>query len=262
MSISGEYGIGLYGEGPYGGVAPDGSCLWPADPACFTEDWAALSEEVRGRSLALASMTLTRLTGGRVSECPITVRPRSGHECGFTVSGTPFHPSNWSGTWTNNHTGFGLEVTLPPPVGRIDEVKIDGVVLATNKYRLVNGRHLLFSPEIVLPIWQDLFLADTEPGTMSVTYLNAYPVTQIGAVAAGLLAMEFAKACIGSGKCRLPREVTSIVRQGITMEIAAGSFPNGLTGIREVDSYIASWNPNALSYAPTVWSPDQARVFW
>jgi hypothetical protein len=40
------------------------------------------------------------------------------------------------------------------------------------------------------------------------------------------------------------------------MEIATGAFPGGFTGIREVDAFIAIWNPNAVREQTRVWSPD------
>ena len=70
-----------------------------------------------------------------------------------------------------------------------------------------------------------------------------------------MLACEFAKACTG-GKCRLPSSVTSIARQGVTMTISSGMFLGGQTGIREVDAYVVSVNPNAQVMPPVVWSPD------
>jgi hypothetical protein len=69
-----------------------------------------------------------------------------------------------------------------------------------------------------------------------------------------VLAMEYARACSG-GKCRLPTGVTSVVRQGVSYTVAAGAFPGGVTGIREVDSFIALWNPDALRQTPKVWYP-------
>ena len=41
------------------------------------------------------------------------------------------------------------------------------------------------------------------------------------------------------------------------MDLAVGMFPDGMTGIREVDLFIASVNPHRLRMAPTVWSPDE-----
>jgi hypothetical protein len=66
--------------------------------------------------------------------------------------------------------------------------------------------------------------------------------------------MEFAKACTG-GKCRLPANVTSVSRQGVAYEIAAGTFPEGTTGIREVDAWIGLWNPEGRRQSTQVWWP-------
>ena len=70
-----------------------------------------------------------------------------------------------------------------------------------------------------------------------------------------MLAYEYAQACAGN-KCRLPNNVTSLTRQGVSMEIATGAFPGGFTGIREVDAFIAIWNPSGRREQPRVWSPD------
>jgi hypothetical protein len=103
-------------------------------------------------------------------------------------------------------------------------------------------------------------LSDTEPGTMSVTYLNAYPVDSIGAHAAGVLAMEFARACT-KGKCRLPKGTRSVARQGVVYDIEPGLFPDGFTGIQEVDAFIAMWNPQARTSGSRIYSPDLAADY-
>lgn len=245
-----------------------GGCLWPVDPACLTDQWESYSPEVRNRALALASSTLRRLTGNRVGHCPITVRPCGtvSRACSMINSMAGYSllwtPMNWAGTWTN--CGCGDECTvlhqveLPTPVGRVDQVKVDGVVVPPTDYRVDNGRYLVNLSDTPWPSNQDLASSDSELGTFSVTYLNAYPVDSTGAYAVGVLALEFAKACSGN-KCRLPVGVTNISRQGVTMEIATGAFPGGMTGIREVDTYIALWNPDGLRRQATVWSPDQNR---
>jgi hypothetical protein len=97
--------------------------------------------------------------------------------------------------------------------------------------------------------------ANDGPGTFLVTYLNSWPVDQMGAYACAVLAMEFAQACIG-GVCRLPPGVTSVARQGIVFDLPVGSFPDGLTGIREVDAWVSLWNTQRIREAPRVWSPD------
>lgn len=243
-----------------------GGCLWPVDPACLTTQWDELAPEVRDRALALASSTLHRLTGGRVGGCPVTVRPCQRLTLGDATLGWwygtgSFVPINFAGRWVNvcsAAVGCGTsqcEVRLPPPVGRVDQVKVNGAVVTD--WTLAPEGRLVWTGTGTCP-WptqQDLSKPDTEPGTFSVTYLNAYPVDSLGAYAAGVLAMEYAQACEGNS-CRLPSGVSTVARQGLTMEIQTGAFPNGMTGIREVDAFISLWNPGNLRRAATVWSPD------
>jgi hypothetical protein len=246
-------------------------CPWPIDPACLGDEWETLDQSIKDRSVALASSTLYRLTGYQVGGCPITVRP-----CKSGCIGEAIMPIYFSGAgqWMRPHIGIsGLwvnscgcttdcsctvlcEVDLPGPVGRVDEVAVDGIIIDPADYRVDNSTLVwVGDTDCPWPTCQDLSKPDTEPNTFSVTYLNSYPVDALGAYAAGTLAWEFAQACVGN-KCRLPATVTSISRQGVSMEIAAGSFPDGFTGIREVDAYIALWNPQAIRQRATVWSPD------
>lgn len=250
---------------------PFGGCLWDIDTACLGDEWDDLDTDVQERALALASMTLHRLTGYRVGGCPITVRPCQDTTCGhYSPYGYPgypggygMYPQNYAGTWSNS-CGCGssacssaCEVKLPFPVGRVDQVKVDGAVLDPADYQIQNGNILVWigSDPCPFPATQDLGKADTEPGTFSVTFLNAYPVDNTGAVAAAYLAMEFARACKPKGKCTLPRGVVNVVRNGISFDIEAGLFPNGLTGIDLVDAFIEAWNPDHRTQQTRVWAP-------
>ena len=94
-----------------------------------------------------------------------------------------------------------------------------------------------------------------DPGTIGITYVPGIVPDAAGLWAAGVLACEYAKACSGA-HCRLPAAVTSIARQGVTFTMSSGMFEDGMTGIREVDAYLYSLNPNALTIPPMVWSPD------
>lgn len=251
---------------------PDfGGCPWPLDPGCLEADWEQLTPDQELRFTILASNTLHRLTGGRVGGCPITIRPCSQVTCGgafvpFTNGGRFSPGMNVAGAWVNNAcgscsscTGSLCEVELPGPVGRVDEVRVNGTVLASTDYEVQNGRFLVYtgSGACPFPATQDLSKATTEAGTFSVTYLNAYPVDLAGAYAAGIMAMEFSKACSvkGARNCRLPASVISVVRAGVSYEIRPGLFPDGFTGIDEVDSFISDWNPRALAQDSTIWSP-------
>lgn len=244
------------------------SCQWPLDPACLTDEWGTFDVIVQERSRMLAGATLRRLTGYRVGGCPVTVRPcKVGCSKGLLPlyrSGASFSPHiNEMGFWINScgcltdcSCGTLCEIELPGPVGAVYAVKVDGATVAASNYR-VDGTRLVWTGAGVCP-WptcQDLSKPDTEVGTFSVRYLNAYEVDGLGEYAAGVLAMEFARACVGD-PCRLPSNITNLSRQGVSMEIEPGAFPNGITGIREVDAYIAIYNPDGLRQQTRVWSPD------
>jgi hypothetical protein len=250
----------------------NGGCQWPVDPACETAEWNAFPAEVRDRALDLASATLQRLTGWRVGGCPIRVRPMpSQGAClvytgGFygAAQGGSFAPHlGANGEWRN----CGLaerpcEVNLPGPVTQLHEVWLNGEEQSVEDFRVDNGRTLVWmgADPCPFPATQDLRLDHDEPGTFEVVYMNTYPVDSKGSHAVGLLAMEYAKACTG-GKCKLPTGTTRVVRSGVSIEVIAGSFPSGFTGIQMVDAFIALWNPRGMKQPSTVWTPgDRERL--
>lgn len=247
---------------------PIDPCSWPIDASCDQATWDALPPEVQQRSAALATSTLRRLSGYRVGGCPVTVRPCT-RSCWESIPylglGPGWGPSQLAdGTWVNScgcRTECSCtalcEVVLAPPVGPVSEVKVDGVVVPAPDYR-VDGNRLVWvgTGDCPWPVCQDMAAADTEPGTFSVTYLPASAPDALAAYAAGVLAVEFGKACSGA-KCRLPANVTSISRQGVSYELDAGTFPGGTTGIREVDAWIGLWNPQGMRQASQVWFPGQ-----
>lgn len=237
------------------------TCLWdlPEVPETMV-DWHTLPEDIKDTARQLASRTVERLTGNRVGVCPITLRPgaRVLHSVNFDSYTGGFAPTNWSGTWSNGciTVNSPCEVALPAPIGRIDELKANGVVIDPADYRIDNGYIVVYtgSADCPFPVSQNIALPDTEAGTMSVTYVNAYLPETAGLAACFVLAREYALALTGA-RCRLPAGVTSVVRQGITMTLESGSFPGGKTGIAEVDAYVSLWNPKGI-VAPQVWSPD------
>jgi hypothetical protein len=153
------------------------------------------------------------------------------------------------------------EIILPGQVAEVWQVRIDGVALPVTSYRVDNGNRLVRTDGRSWPSCQymdrDVTSTDVSvaQGTMGIWYVPGIKPSAAGLWAAGVLTCEFAKACSG-GKCRLPTAVTSIARQGVTMEFSTGMFPDGMTGIREVDAYLTSINPYALRTPPKVWSPD------
>lgn len=244
---------------------------WPIDPACSDTEWGDFEESVRLRAVALATSTLYRLVLGRVGGCAVQVRPcpQNGAEPFFPwqrnyVSYGQFGPALLDAAWVNCGCALrgcgcttGCEIVLGGYVGKVDEVKVGSAVIDTADYKVIDNEKIVWqgTGDCPFPKRQDLSKPLGQDGTFSVTYLPARQVDGLGAYAAGVLAFEFAKAC-GGGKCRLPSNVTQLTRQGVSMTLISGSFPHGRTGIREVDTFIALHNPNGLTSAPRVYSPD------
>lgn len=264
-------------------VLPDlPDACWPIDHSCCptypvdigTAD--ADEQEQWARADALAVSTLRSMTGFRVGGCPVTVRPcKQGclpttwdaYPVLATGGGLPrgiVAPVLSSGTWLNLPCGCGTdgcscsticEVALPGDSVAVTEVRLDGVVLDPTAYRVDHGNRLTRVDGDCWPLCQNMNADATAPDTFAVTYVPGAPVDGLGSYAAGLLACEFHKAC-GGGACALPSSVTQVVRQGVTYTLAQDAFGTGLTGIRAVDVYIRRWNPNRLTQASAVWSPD------
>lgn len=247
-----------------------------ADPPVEEHEEPKYTPRQQAYAAALAGQTMRMLTAYRVGGCAITVRPCQ-RDCvwptwqvypvrGYQGS-TPWLPVNLGGQWINigcGHSGgcgcSGVsEVSLHGPAGAVTQVKVDGVPLSPTAYRLDPGGRLVRLDGEQWPICQDLDAPDTEEGTWSVSYVQGVAVDGQGALAAGALAGQYVRACTG-GDCDLPTTVTQIVRNGVTVTMAPGAFPNGKTGIKSVDAYLERWNPQGLRSAPmTVWSPDLNR---
>lgn len=239
-------------------------CDWPIDAACETEEWLSFPEDVRQRAVSMASATLSRLTGGRVTSCVSTVRPDlRGRFCG---SGGWRSGYLWGSQYTRTLTSYAgtldaRRVRLPAPVGRIVEVEVGDAIIDPTMYE-VRGNDLVWLGSVETIPWPavpEMYAPLGAPNTFAVHYINGYEPDGNAAYAMGLMALEFARACTKGKKCSLPPGVTTIVRQGVTLEIPSGAFPGGLTGIREIDGFIAIWNPRGLVQRPQVLNVDSMR---
>lgn len=95
------------------------------------------------------------------------------------------------------------------------------------------------------------------PRTIAVTYTYGSPPPTEVRLAITAFAKELLLAYSGDDECRLPSRVTSITRQGVTMQMApATSFlEEGFTGIPEVDQTIRNFNPSKAKRPARVYSP-------
>lgn len=213
-------------------------------------DWGGLIpgevEEVAAeRAEAIAWSTMVGLVAGRVSLCPITVRPT-----GITGAGS-------ASTSVTDVSAVAVDtalLALERPVGRIVSVTQFGVPFTGYTVEGSNLRRLDGNP---WPTNDDMTLPFGH-GALEVTYYRGKYPGPAFIWATGQLAAEFYLATVDvkGKKCRLPDQVTAVTRQGITYEVNAGVFGDGLTGIREIDAVIRMYNPNVLRQAALVASAD------
>uniref|UniRef100_A0AAU8B0A2 Head tail connector protein n=1 Tax=Dulem virus 38 TaxID=3145756 RepID=A0AAU8B0A2_9CAUD len=149
------------------------------------------------------------------------------------------------------HTAGTPAIRLPGNVHRVHKVTVNGQVLPEDSYRVINravlqltGRTSQPGVEVprVFPAVQDLSLPATEPGTWEIRYSQGVPVPEGGMVAAGVLALELAKAACMDRDCALPARLQSVTRQGVTVQVQDDydEMQEGRTGIWLVDSWVAS----------------------
>lgn len=242
------------------------------DWACYgtDEQVAALNPIMRRRAEILAWTTLRSLLGNRLSLCPTEIRPcavgcsRGTYFSAPVGSGGSFSPLLSNGVWTN---GCGCQVsdscscssvsqvTLPGTVGDVESVRIDGVALPQSAYRVDNGNKLVRQDGELWPICQDMSRPADEEGTFVVSYWIGLAPDELTRMAAGMLAAEFYKACTGDSKCKLPKGVRQITRQGVQMQINADQFDGGFTGLEGVDSVIRIYNPHVIKQEAVVMVP-------
>lgn len=242
---------------------------WTPNMGCCS-DWDSLHFDLRNRAVDLAWSAMRFLTAGLVGSCPVSLRPcapkTSCDPCWSAYSQGSLAPVVRDGNWYNTgycydngcSCGTLSEIVLPGQVADVHQVLVDGFVLPCASYRLDDGNKLVRVDGFDWPTCQDMTAGDWELGSFAVHYVPGVKPTEAGLWAAGVLACEFSKACRGD-KCRLPASVTAVTRQGVSYQFDNSMFANGQTGIREVDAYILSVNPNRLKTPPRVWSPDMRQ---
>jgi hypothetical protein len=227
-----------------------------------------------------ASDLLYTLSGRQFAgSCQETVRP-----CAKNVCGNPGFFSGW-GAGISQIPYVSDPSAYPPPecgCGRmrkvdlgfwpilaVNEVKINGVVIDPDTYRVDENRYLVSlagpAPDYEQDGWprcQYLDRPDTEDGTWSVNVTYGIEPPPAGVAAATTLACELLKACYG-GECNLPGRVTSVNRQGISMTmIDPSAIKNGQIGLYDVDLFIQTYNPKNTRSRTLVWSPDLDIGSW
>lgn len=255
---------------------PVSQCDWPIDRGCLpslpalsdpptAEEQAAYDIALAQRNAAedLAVYVLWALSGRQFGVCPVITRPcpprRNLDRYQYDWPITAFYGLSEldryqlvSGCgcagWCRD--GGPSMLHLPGPVQSVTAVTINGVVLDDDEYRLQGD--VLYRLGGIWPS-QDLGRPAGEDGTWTVEYMQGTPPPAGTAKLVGLLAKEFIAACT-DGKCRLPRNVTNVSRQGVSFDMFNPNdiYDSGKTGLPEVDMWLAAVNPHHLACAPEV----------
>lgn len=170
---------------------------------------------------------------------------------------TPSGPAYW---WWNTFLGFAW---FPQFVGTIPSeyaVKLPHDEITAVTAVTINGEP--FSNwQLVRGSWlertdNDRWGKSTELLEVSYTYGIAPPAGGVNAVVQ--LAVEIMKWQTQDNSCRLPKRITSITRQGVSLAVIDPMkfLDKGRTGVYEIDLWLASVNPQSRQRRGRVWSPD------
>lgn len=258
-----------------GATAGDPNVVPPIPPSTGISVIDDMTPEQREIWERMAGEFLWNWTNRVFGLCETVIRPCSSNCEGWTAYSSSFWgrgPYPWQGSWDggswvpvliagkwyNLSCGCAgtcscdiegpTSLALPGPVASVTEVRIDGVVLPSSAYRVGYGRYLIRTDGGVWPSCQDLLADPTQPpsetngSTFQVTYQRGIPVPVGGQIAAGILAGEFAKFACNDRSCQLPKRVTQIVRQDVTVTLMDNfaDLMKGGTGIWLVDSWVQS----------------------
>ncbi|UJE15674.1 head-to-tail adaptor [Gordonia phage Ligma] len=246
------------------------SCDWPVDETCMgpapvlpddataeqtAEHTAALARREAATNLAVD--VLWALSGRQFGVCPVIARPCPPSLGNSMWGGFPviaWDGDNWlnAGCSCRGRCRYSgpRKLHLPGPVQSIVTVTFGGVDADPGTYR-VEGDVVYLDRD-----WpsQDLGRPLGEAGTWSITYERGIPVPAGVARLTGILAAEFDKACAGDAKCRLPRQVTAMTRQGVSYQMYDPTqfYAVGKTALPEIDMWLAAVNPNHIAAPPAV----------
>lgn len=241
---------------------------WPIDPICCPA-WPEDPEELEPAHVQaqwLATIELWRAVAGAIGLCRTTELPCLDQCVAMPLSGAWMRPwRDASGTWRNGACGCRdtcsctqlCTVTLQGPVYAIESVTVAGEPLVETDWKLLTNNRLARCGGC-WPACQDYCAEDG----LVVTYLRGTPPGIDAIRAVSLLACRKLAQCPpgGGGGCgELPSGVTSISREGLSMQLEQTVGEGGavsLTGIAAVDRWIASINPYGIAQQASVWSPD------
>lgn len=242
-------------------------CGWLVTGQCGCSGgdcWTSRNPATRDRAQTVAAHILWAATGRRYGLCETTVLPLSSPPVDPLYQEWPLPAGDvsWPAIAGGNVSGTcacsipaTCAVTLPGPVDSVVEVRVDGDPVDPVGYVVVD-RELLI--RVDGECWPACNQVNTVVPQFEVDYLRGLPLPAAVQAAYDGLACQLAKAC--DGECTLPAQISSLTRQGITIDMAVeeatAKGTRTRTGITWVDDVIEADNPYGLAEAPQVLSLD------
>jgi hypothetical protein len=154
----------------------------------------------------------------------------------------------------------GIVELAGTPVVSVERVTVDAVVLPPAAYRLM-GQLLVRTDGTDWPCCQDWTVEGDQPGAFEVRYTWGALPPVAGEYACAALACELWRATSPDSDtvnaCRLPKRITTISRQGVNLAMLdpMTMFPDGMTGLPEVDLWLGSLRYGQANRPSTVMVP-------
>lgn len=222
-----------------------GSCAdwitWD-DLPCDVDLSVLPGDEATWQALILSSVTniLWERSCRQFGPCQVTVRPVTC--CRHRVGGNYYRSAGYCSCGLYTYALLGRE-----PIATVDEVKINGAVLAADNYRVDEYDRLVRTDGSIWPACQDLALDPTEPGTWSVKFTYGLAVPPEAKLVAGLLACKWARELAES--CAPPSNATSVAREGVTIQLAPPK-PGESFGNTIVDAWVSQFHCSGRIFDP------------
>lgn len=216
------------------------NCPWPLDvtQCCesLTEDDAELIES----AIAQASALMSRLSGYTIGQCSDVVRPL----------GICKRCRSWCCGGTD---GIRLIAKDGLPISEVSRVRIGATVQLASTWRFDEETQMLWAvPPNVWPRRDERWAAEGTGEAFVVDVVTGVEPDAYSRAVGTLLACEIVRSCKGQ-KCRLPKNATQVIGQGVTVTLSDEEIK---TLLPEVGGWMQMVNPYNATLPARVFSPD------
>lgn len=216
------------------------ACTWDVDTSRCCDRDDQRHDRVLESAAALASAILSRRSGFTIGLCSRILRPLGAcPTCRSRCCG--------AGDWMHLNDPAGL------PVYSVETVRLGPDEVPVDQWRFDPDTSVLWAvPPMTWPLrdeaWSrcgagEAFCVDATVGTAP----DAWALD-----VAAVLTCELWKSARGD-KCRLPRNVTQVTGQGVTVSLSDSELTDLLP---EVTAWVAAVNPHHAVLPAKLWSPD------